>query len=108
MKIAVIGATGKVGSHAVKLALGQGTDVVAVARQPSKIPQFGGTGKLDAFAVDLMSDDAEEKLAVALTDVKFVVSCLGTKVRASSRARPPPSAPSTASEKEARRQGTSG
>ena len=105
MKIAVIGATGKVGGHVVKLALGQGTDVVAVARQPSRISQLGGTGKMDAFTVDLMSDDAEEKLAVALNDVEFVVSCLGTKVRASSRARPWPRSSSTAREERPRHDG---
>ena len=41
MRIAVLGATGGVGAHVVRLALEQGHTVVALARDPSKIAASG-------------------------------------------------------------------
>lgn len=41
MRIAVLGATGGVGTHVVRLALEQGHTVVALARDPSKIAASG-------------------------------------------------------------------
>ena len=47
MRIAVLGATGGVGAHVVRLALEQGHTVVALARDPSKIAASGEQTELN-------------------------------------------------------------
>ncbi|WP_447639948.1 MULTISPECIES: NAD(P)-dependent oxidoreductase [Chitinophagaceae] len=69
-KIAVIGATGFVGSHLVKEALGRGLGVVAIARNTSQLESHDHLKKVDLDATDA---DALEK-ALAEHEVDVVVS----------------------------------
>lgn len=66
MRIAVLGATGGVGKHVVKLALEQGHTVTAIARDPSKIEAAGD--KLSTAAID-MSGDSSDALRTAIKAV---------------------------------------
>jgi len=76
MRIAVLGATGGVGAHVVRLALEQGHAVVALARDPSKIVASGDLMKKVAFDVSLATA-AELQASIEGTD--FVLSCLGNR-----------------------------
>lgn len=55
MKVAVTGATGFVGQHAVKALLAKGMEVVAVSRSPEHIFQPGG--KLEVVTLDIGNSD---------------------------------------------------
>ena len=59
MTIAVIGATGGVGRHVVRLALEQGHTVVALARDPAKIVAPGDNDKLRKEKLDLAQRDVD-------------------------------------------------
>lgn len=72
MKILVIGATGRTGSHVVKLALARGHQVTAFVRSPDKIQQR------DAALNVLRGDPLQaERLAAALSGQDAVISTLG-------------------------------
>ncbi|MFF3376605.1 NAD(P)-dependent oxidoreductase [Streptomyces sp. NPDC002680] len=76
MKIAVLGATGNIGSHVTKEALSQGYEVVAYVRNPDAIrPQAGLTvvqGSLDDRAA----------MAKAFVGSDAVISAVGVALRA--------------------------
>lgn len=77
MRIAVIGATGGVGTHVVRLALEQGHSVLALARDINKIS--GEPGKnLEKKKLDMTDRDADA-LAAQLKGSDLVVSCLGNR-----------------------------
>jgi putative NADH-flavin reductase len=72
MKIAVIGAAGRTGRHAVSQALARGHEVVAVARSPGKL-DLTGHG-LTVAAADVRDADG---LAAAVTGVDAIVTTFG-------------------------------
>ena len=77
MRIAVIGATGGVGAHVVRLALEQGHSVLALARDTSKIS--GEPGKnLKKEKLDMKDRDADA-LATQLKGSDLVLSCIGNR-----------------------------
>ncbi len=71
MKIAILGATGWIGSHIVNEAKQRGHEVVALVRDPSKVELAG----IDVRKVDLMSDD--NQLANAAAGVDAVIASIG-------------------------------
>lgn len=77
VKVAVIGATGGIGAHVIRLALERGWHVVAFSRDPSRMTQYA-SDRLDNVKVDLMTPDAEEILADGIRGADFVFSCIGT------------------------------
>jgi len=77
MRIAVIGATGGIGAHVVRLALEQGHSVVACARDPSKITASGKL--LSTTTVDVSSANAFDRLGTSLKGADLVLSCLGNR-----------------------------
>ncbi|PUB28032.1 putative NADH-flavin reductase [Promicromonospora sp. AC04] len=70
MKIAVVGASGRTGRELVRVAAAAGHEVVAVVRDPSRLPDPPGE-----FRVADASDVAA--LAAAFAGVEAVASCLG-------------------------------
>lgn len=79
MTIAVIGATGGVGRHVVRLGLEQGHTVVAFARDPTKIASSeNDNNKLRKEKLDLAQRDVGG-LSQALGGVDLVLSCLGNR-----------------------------
>ena len=77
MRIAVIGATGGVGAHVVRLALEQGHSVLALARDTSKIS--GQPDKnLKKEKLDMKDRDADA-LATQLKGSDLVLSCIGNR-----------------------------
>jgi putative NADH-flavin reductase len=64
MKIALIGATGNVGQRVVKEATDRGHDVVAIARDPSKLAPQAGVTPVKAD----MTDEAQLQSAIADAD----------------------------------------
>ena len=89
MKIAVLGATGGVGKHVVRLALEAGHSVTAIAREPSNIipsqhPNLHNS-KFD------MQTRAVDDLADVIRGCDLVLSCLGNR-----RGEPPVVANGTA------------
>lgn len=81
MRIAVFGATGPAGQLFVKKALADGYEVVAYARNPSKLEQTGE--RLTVIQGEL---DNQASIERALTSVQAVVSVLGPHGR--SRTKP--------------------
>lgn len=77
MRIAVVGATGGIGAHVVRLALEQGHTVVALARDPSKITASGTLLRTAAF--DVSSAKATNVLGSSLKGTDLVLSCLGNR-----------------------------
>ncbi len=77
MRIAVLGATGGVGNHVVRLALEQGHTVMALARDPSKITATGQ--KLEKASFDASSPTAAGDLEAGIKGSDMVLSCLGNK-----------------------------
>lgn len=71
MRIGVLGGTGGVGTHFVRLALERGHQVVVLARTPSKVQQ--------AQQVQVIQGDASnaEDVAKVVTGADLVVSCVG-------------------------------
>jgi putative NADH-flavin reductase len=65
MKIALIGATGNVGQRVVKEATDRGHEVIAIARDPSKLPPQAGVTLVQAD----MNDDAQLQGAIAGAEV---------------------------------------
>jgi nucleoside-diphosphate-sugar epimerase len=63
MRVLVTGATGFVGSHAVKELLRRGTDVRVLARTPAKVPAV--LGPLDCSVDDVVEGDMTDEAAVA-------------------------------------------
>ena len=63
MRVLVTGATGFVGSHAVKELLAQGFEVRLLARTPSKVPAV--LGPLSCAATDVVQGDMTDASAVA-------------------------------------------
>ena len=64
MKVAVLGATGGVGAKAVKIALEQGHQVLAMARDPTKVTPAAHPS-LSSVKID-MADRNAETLAAAI------------------------------------------
>ncbi len=77
LRIAVVGASGGVGRHVVKLALAEKHTVVALARDPSEVVPRKAR-RLKKFKVDLAQCDVQE-LASLLKGCNFVISCLGNR-----------------------------
>ena len=75
MRVAVLGATGGVGKHVVRLALEQGHDVIALARDPSTITAHE---KLTKVRVDMQERDVEA-VSASLKGADMVLSCLGNR-----------------------------
>ena len=76
MRIAVIGATGGVGAHVVRLAVEQGHSVLALARDTDKIA--GQNKHLKKEKLDMTDRDAEA-LSKQLKGYDLVLSCLGNR-----------------------------
>lgn len=72
MRIAVLGATGKVGSLVVELALERGHEVIALTRKPDAYVAPAG-GKVEVRRADV-TDPAH---FARLTDVDVIISALG-------------------------------
>jgi nucleoside-diphosphate-sugar epimerase len=77
VKVAVVGATGGIGAHVVRLALERGWHVVACSRDPSRVVQHA-SDRLETVEVDLTAPDAEDLLADGIRGSDFVFSCIGT------------------------------
>ena len=75
MRIAILGASGRTGVHAVKHALANGHDVTAFARTPAKIGM--AHARLKAIALDLSTADAEQAMTASFADTDAVISTLG-------------------------------
>lgn len=73
MKIALIGATGRTGIHALTAALDRGHDVRVLVRDPSKLPAEAR----DRVSVVIGDSTDPTTLADLLTGVEAVVSALG-------------------------------
>ena len=73
MRIAVIGAAGRTGQHVVEQALAQGNDVIAVARNPERIPSRHDN--LQTRSCDVRD---RASLVEATKGVDAIVSALGT------------------------------
>jgi putative NADH-flavin reductase len=73
MRIAVIGAAGKTGQHVVEQALAQGNDVIALARNPERIPSRHDN-------LHIRSCDVRDRVSLveATKGVDALVSALGT------------------------------
>lgn len=71
MKVAVIGATGWIGSHISEEALSRGHEVVAVVRDPAKVSSDG----FDIRQLDL--SDSIATIAAALKGVDAVIASVG-------------------------------
>ena len=69
MKVALYGATGKSGSRILKELISRGHQVIAIARNPSQVPQSGGD-------VSVRQDDLSDprKIAAAVSGADAVVS----------------------------------
>lgn len=74
MRVAIIGASGKVGRLTVAAATAAGHDVVAVARDPSRVPEPAGPGTVRRAAADILDPEA---LLGALGEVDAVVAAFG-------------------------------
>ncbi len=74
MRIAVIGAAGKVGRLTVAAAAVAGHEAVAVARDPSRVPEVAGPGSVRRAAADVLDP---EGLHRALADVDAVIATFG-------------------------------
>jgi putative NADH-flavin reductase len=77
MRIAVIGASGRTGSHVVRQALGRGHEVLAVARHPESLDfddQGTGVGGLAVRGADILDP---ERLTEALEGADAVISAVG-------------------------------
>lgn len=80
MKITVFGATGGVGQQVVKQAVAAGHDVVAVVRNPQKLPE-----RVTFVRADLSTATVDQVVrAVRKSDA--VLSCLGPRSRAEAQA----------------------
>lgn len=75
MHIALIGASGRTGVHAVRRALASGHQVTAFARTPDKLGL--SHDRLKVRELDLTAATAETRLAEGLADVDAVISTLG-------------------------------
>ncbi|MEZ9056734.1 NAD(P)-dependent oxidoreductase [Vibrio pelagius] len=71
MKIAVLGATGWIGSHIAQEAVSRGHEVVAIARDTSKVGQQG----IEARTFDLQ--DPQAKINDVASDVDVVIASIG-------------------------------
>jgi len=71
VKLALLGATGGVGSEVLSQAIAAGHAVTAVVRNPSKLP-----ADVDVVRQDLATPDADV-LAAAMRDVDAVISAVG-------------------------------
>jgi hypothetical protein len=77
MKVAVIGATGGIGSQVARLAHERGWHVIACSRDPSRAVQYA-SDRWDNVKVDLADPGAEDVLADGVRGADFVFSCIGT------------------------------
>lgn len=75
-RIAVLGSTGGVGRHVVRLALEAGHTVIALARDPKEVEPKRHR-RLRKFPLDLTTGPAE--LALLLRGCTAVISCLGNR-----------------------------
>ncbi|WP_107837995.1 NAD(P)-dependent oxidoreductase [Metasolibacillus meyeri] len=73
MKILILGATGRVGSHLLKYILNDGHHVTALVRMPEKIQM--NNEKLTIIQGDVLDKDA---IVTALHDIDVVISALNT------------------------------
>lgn len=86
MKLAILGAAGKIGAHTVAEAIAAGHDAAAFARRPAGIPEPVGPGRLTRIAGDVL-DQASLTPAIAGTDV--VICTFGAPLNASTIRRVP-------------------
>ena len=77
MRVAVVGATGGIGRHVVRLALAAGHTVVALAREPDEVEPRRHR-RLRKFAVDFQIAEAAD-VAPLLKGCRMVLSCLGNR-----------------------------
>jgi uncharacterized protein YbjT (DUF2867 family) len=88
MELTVLGATGGVGGHLVRQALGAGHRVTAVVRDPARLPaDLRGAAGLDLVRADLVAADPGTALDGAVTGADAVLSALGPRSRDDARAR---------------------
>ena len=76
-RVAVLGASGGIGHHCVRLALESGHTVVALAREPAEIEPRRHR-RVHKFGFDVATGNATE-LASLIKGCHFVVSCLGNR-----------------------------
>lgn len=74
MKIAILGANGKTGTHLIRQALISGHEVIAYVRRPETIPTQAGVTTVGGQLDDV------EGIARAVTGADAVVCCIGPKV----------------------------
>lgn len=72
MKLAIFGATGRVGGEIVRLALQDGHDVIALVRTPTKLK------KQDHLTILRGNVMNEEDIEDAITSADIIISALGT------------------------------
>jgi putative NADH-flavin reductase len=72
MKLAILGATGKTGGHAMQIALAAGHDVRALARDPAKL-----TAKHAALTVVKGDATNAEDIKTLVAGCDAVIACLG-------------------------------
>ncbi|MHA7141900.1 NAD(P)-dependent oxidoreductase [Arthrobacter sp. Sr33] len=73
MRIALIGATGRTGKHALAAALEQGHDVTVLVRDPTKLP----TSAAARIRVIVGDTSSREDLRKLLTSADVIISALG-------------------------------
>ncbi|OPX56266.1 hypothetical protein SAMN02745127_00635 [Oceanospirillum multiglobuliferum] len=71
MKVAILGATGWIGSHIVNEAKSRGHEVIALVRDPSKLMD----SQIETRQFDLLNTNVD--LAAALQDVEVLISAIG-------------------------------
>lgn len=78
LRVAVLGASGGLGTQVVKLLIREGHTVVAMARSSVDI-EPAKHRRLKKFEIDLWEDDARATLTTLLRGCDMVISCLGSR-----------------------------
>ncbi|HEY2641509.1 MAG TPA: SDR family oxidoreductase [Streptosporangiaceae bacterium] len=83
MQLAILGGSGRIGSHVLTWALESGHDVRALARNPQSLPDTAGVGAagLGAAELTVVTGDATDSYAVAeaVAGADAVLSALGPR-----------------------------
>ena len=77
MKIGIIGASGKSGLALTKEALKQGYQVIAITRNPIKMPTFNNNNRLTIKKADLTNKNS---IKTAISDVDILINAYGPTI----------------------------